>query len=98
MRLVLDTTKLTDIFIVCDDFSKNLFHYCLAYETQKPSAKRLMSESEMMTIVIFYHHSGFKYFKYYYEQIIQKAFSCYLIATRVLFSSCRSLTFPCLSC
>ncbi len=86
MRIVLDTTKLTNIFIVCDDFSKNLAHYCLAYETPKQPAARLMSESEMLAIVIFYHHSGFKCFKYYYEQIIQKALRSYFPAT---YSYCR---------
>lgn len=31
-----------------------------------------------MAIVIFYHHSGFRCFKYYYQQIVQKAFkSCF---------------------
>lgn len=86
MRIILDTTKLTDIFIVCDDFSQNLSTYCLAYQTPKQPADRLMSESEMMAIVIFYHHSGFKCFKYYYEQIICKALCSYFPLT---YSYCR---------
>lgn len=36
-----------------------------------------MSESEMMAIVIFYHHSGFKCFKYYYECVIQGTLKSY---------------------
>jgi hypothetical protein len=36
-----------------------------------------MHESEMMTILIYYHHSGMKCFKYYYEQIIVKALRSY---------------------
>ncbi len=101
MRIVLDTTKLTNIFIVCDDFSKNLAAYCLAYQTPQPPAERLMSESEMMAIVIFYHHSGFKCFKYYYEQIIGKALRSYFPHT---YNCCRfvylmqQLNFHCLSC
>ncbi len=87
MRIVLDTTKLTNIFIVCDDFSQNLASYCLEQGLEKQaSCPRLMSESEMMAIVIFYHHSGFKCFKYYYEQIIQKAFHSYFPVT---YSYCR---------
>lgn len=31
----------------------------------------------MMRIVIYYHHCGFRCFKYYYEHIIQKAFKSY---------------------
>ncbi len=34
-----------------------------------------MSDSEMMSILIFYHHSGFKCFKYYYEQIYAQLLS-----------------------
>lgn len=82
MRIVLDTTKLTNIFIVCDDFSLNLSGYCLEQQfDNQPTPARLMSESEMMAIVIFYHHSGFKCFKYYYEQIIRKAFRSYFPLT-----------------
>lgn len=98
MRIVLDTTKLTNIFIVCDDFSQHLASYCLEQGLEKQaSCPRLMSESEMMAIVIFYHHSGFKCFKYYYEQIIQKAFHSYFPLT---YSYCRfihlmsALNFP----
>ncbi len=77
MRIVLDTTKLTEIFIACDDFSKKLSAYCLANNLQQENPEGKMSESEMMSIVIFYHHSGFRCFKYYYEQIIQKVFKSY---------------------
>jgi hypothetical protein len=51
----------------------------------------------MMTIVIFYHHSGFRCFKYYYEQIVQKAFKSYFPQS---YSYCRfvnlmkALNFP----
>ncbi len=60
MRTILDTTKLVEIFVVCDDMSKKLSAYCLENNLQQEKAERLMSESEMMTIVIYYHHSGFK--------------------------------------
>lgn len=77
MRIVLDSLKLTEIFIVCDDFVKKLSAYCLQQGLEQEKVEALMSESEMMAIVIFYHHSGFRCFKYYYEQIIQKAFKSY---------------------
>lgn len=77
MRIVLDTTKLVEIFIACDDFSKKLASYCLEHNLQPPQTAPMMSESEMMAIVIYYHHSGFRCFKYYYQQIIQKAFKSY---------------------
>ncbi len=36
-----------------------------------------MSASEIMAIVIFYHYSGFKCFKYFYKQGIQKSWKDY---------------------
>jgi hypothetical protein len=46
-----------------------------AYEPARK--ERQMCDSEMMSILIFYHHSGMKCFKYYYEQIITKLLSSY---------------------
>jgi hypothetical protein len=77
MTAILNTTKLTDIFVLCDDFIKNLHQYQLDNDYQIEEKEELMTESEMMAIVIFYHHSGFKCFKYYYEQVIKKYLSSY---------------------
>lgn len=77
MRIVLDTVKLVEIFVACDDFSKKLSTYGLEENLPAEKVERTMSESERMAIVIFYHHSGFKCFKYYYEQVVQKAFRSY---------------------
>ena len=71
MTAVLNTTKLLEIFISCDDFTKKLSQYQLESNYQTEKNTEMMSESEMMAIVIFYHHSGFKCFKYYYECVIQ---------------------------
>jgi hypothetical protein len=71
MTIILNTTKLTEIFIECDDFCKNLHNYLLTNNMETDTELTgMMTESEMMAIVIFYHHSGFKCFKYYYECII----------------------------
>jgi hypothetical protein len=78
MRTVLDTLKLTEIFIACDDFCQEFQHYSISQAYQQPERKeRQMSDSEMMSILIFYHHSGMRCFKYYYEQIILKLLSSY---------------------
>ncbi len=76
MRTVLDTLKLTEIFIACDDFCKHFQHYSMS-QLQQPLKARQMCDSEMMAIVIFYHHSGMKCFKYYYEHIISKLLASY---------------------
>ena len=81
MTPVLQATKLVEIFVNCDDFIKSLNDHQIerGYATQAclTQASERMSTSEMMSIAIFYHHSGFKCFKYYYEQIILGPFKSY---------------------
>lgn len=77
MTVTLQITKLYEIFIACDDFMKSLekYHIDNGLATGRPTEG--MSEAEIMSIVIFYHHSGFKCFKYYYTQVVQRALSSY---------------------
>jgi len=77
MTTVLNTTKLTRIFIACDDFLQVLNTYQLAQGYSQELICQQMTESEMMAIVIFYHHSGMKCFRYYYECIIQGTLKSY---------------------
>lgn len=77
MTTILDTTKLTEIFIQCDDFCKKLHEYQIENGYSIDILEPTMSESEMMTIVIFYHLSGMKCFKYYYEHCIKNHLNSY---------------------
>ena len=77
MTAVLNATKLVEIFIACDDFQQKLNAYQLQQAYQTEPACQQMTESEMMAIVIFYHHSGMKCFQYYYECIIQRTLKSY---------------------
>ena len=82
MRLILSTTKLTELFIECDDFLKGLSNYLDTHGLPYPDIRqvkkqRQMSESEMMTIVVFYHFSGFKCFKWYYNIVIRVMLKSY---------------------
>ena len=65
--------KYTTIFTLVDDFCKIYEdmqkYYCVA-DKKKRHRKTRLSLSEMMSIVIFYHFSGYKYFKLYYENEI----------------------------
>lgn len=77
----MNTTKLVEIFIDCDDFHKK---YAPDYQQmmmllKSPNAHRKagITESEIMSIVIFYHLSGFKCFQYYYQQCIEKSLHSY---------------------
>lgn len=64
--------QLINLFIMLDDF-------CIALESWKqtqPRYKRsltrkpVMSDSEMLTLLIFYQMSGYKCFQYYYEELV----------------------------
>lgn len=77
MTTILNTTKLIEIFLECDDFCKKISTYQLENNFETEPISELMSESEMMSIVIYYHHSGFKCFKYYYECIVQRILKSY---------------------
>jgi len=76
VRLILNTTKLTEIFIECDDYLIKLEEYLESKslpdpDTRQVKKERKMGTSEMMAIVIFYHYSGFKCFKWYYNIVIR---------------------------
>ncbi len=77
MRTILDTLKLTEIFISCDDFCQHFQHYSMGQADEPERKPRQMHDSELMSILIFYHHSGMRCFKYYYEQIITKLLRSY---------------------
>lgn len=65
---------LYQIFIDVDDFIKALDSFKrerrLASGFVRPGPKRAMFESEVLSILIFYHYSGYKCFQYYYEALI----------------------------
>jgi Transposase DDE domain len=69
-------TLLYQIFIDVDDFTNALDSYERKHQLPAGSArrgrKRSMVISEVMTILIFYHYSGYKCFQYYYESLILK--------------------------
>ena len=65
--------RYTTIFTLVDDFCKiyeDMQKYYCVEDKKKRHRKTLLSLSEMMSIVIFYHFSGYKYFKLYYENEI----------------------------
>ncbi|BDD11802.1 transposase (plasmid) [Fulvitalea axinellae] len=70
---VLDTLKLTEIFIASDDFCKRLdeYHKEKGIGNQKKSGRpATMSDSEIMTVLIFFHLSGIRCFKWYYNNVL----------------------------
>jgi hypothetical protein len=73
---ILDTNKLTEIFIFCDDFEQVFQPYCQKKLIGQPTEGQL-SKSEIMSIYIFYHHSGIRCFKWYYEFAIHQHLKSY---------------------
>ncbi len=72
----IDELMLYSIFIFADDACQVLQNYVQSHwlETKnkpfrKPQAAAL-TESEIITILVYYHYSGYKNFEYYYRQFV----------------------------
>jgi len=72
--MIINETKLIQIFCDCDDFCKIVEKFpkpkLLATSGSNPTRKPSITLSECMCIMIIYHHSGMKCFQYYYEEIV----------------------------
>jgi hypothetical protein len=55
MTSILNTAKLIEIYVGCDDFLKKLNEHQIANGFETERFDGIMTESEMMSIVIFYH-------------------------------------------
>ena len=72
--------KLIEIFVTVDDFCLYLDDWLEDHpniEFDKPRFEGIMHISEILSIIIFYHYSGYKCFQYYYEDQVQQALSSY---------------------
>lgn len=71
---VYDEYKLIEIFCDVDDFCQvfSLWEQTHLLENTPGTRKPNLSDSEVMTILIFYHLSGFKCFKYYYNRFVRQ--------------------------
>ncbi len=80
MQSQISEEKLIEIFIAVDDFT-NLFHQWLAARClqppRQPTRQTQLSESEMLTILVYYHHSGYKNFQYYYQRLVEPMMKTY---------------------
>jgi len=68
--------SLTRLFCDADDFCQQFIAEWektqIADGTQKRHRKRNLSHSEIITIIVFYHQSGYKTFKWFYERYVCK--------------------------
>ncbi len=71
--MILDSDKITEIFYLMGDF-------CKEFEAQlsshlignKPKRPKVMSNSEVITIMILFHHGSFRNFKHFYLGYVKK--------------------------
>ena len=72
--------KIIEIFSICDDFSKvfdktleqNAITACDSSKKRKYHRDGMMSDSEVMTILILFHDSGYRCLKHFYLQYVCK--------------------------
>lgn len=66
--------KLIHMFILLDDFYKAFCTWQESIQMGKPNKKggrrSELAESEVLTILIYYHYSGYKCFAYYYKDMV----------------------------
>lgn len=68
--IILNISKLIEIFVQVDDFMKEFEPFCQEKLLGPQPWRGHMSQSEMMSIVIFFHLSGIRCFSWYYKAII----------------------------
>ncbi|WP_421947354.1 IS982 family transposase [Phaeodactylibacter xiamenensis] len=81
MSVQINENKLIEIFIDVDDFCKEADKWLRqsgnGHDFKWSSA---LHYSEAMTVLIFYHHSGYKCFQYYYERLVRPSLKSYFPA------------------
>jgi hypothetical protein len=77
LMFVIDTTKIIEVFCFIDDFCKEVAVYYATHPLpagltpRHPAGRKAsLSESEVLTILVLYHLSGFKCFEYFYERLL----------------------------
>ncbi len=72
--------KLIEIFVTVDDFCLHLEEWLATHpqpDFHPPRFEGIMSVSEILSIIIFYHYSGYKCFQYYYQDMVEQELRTY---------------------
>lgn len=75
---MLTDDKITEIFCICDDFCKEFDKEIVKNSIKAPDGRKhrrrkgIMSDAEIMTILICFHFNTFRNFKHYYLFYVQK--------------------------
>lgn len=74
------TEKLIELFLEIDDFCMVFDQWIEAHSNKdfpRPRFEGIMHTSEILTIIVFYHFSGYKCFQYYYQELVQQELKSY---------------------
>ena len=79
MNVQFTENKLIELFIEVDDLYKAYVEYQkqIGFVPKKRTRVPDLNGSEVCTILVAYHHSGYKCFEYYYRQLILKRYADY---------------------
>ncbi len=81
MLCIINQDKVIEIFFNVDEFCKEFTEFIsqkhIEEKSPRSNRKPCLSESEIMTLLILYHLSGFKCFQYYYQQCVLKTMKTY---------------------
>jgi hypothetical protein len=73
MRQQICKEKLIEIFIAVDDFVKPFEQWLTSRalpNQSQPTRQSELTTSELITLLVYYHHSGYKNFQYYYQRLV----------------------------
>lgn len=76
---IFDEDKVIEIFCTIDDFCKIFeeFEKTITIQDRNPTRVSRLARSEIITILVLYHQSGYKTFKYFYCNFVCKALKSY---------------------
>lgn len=81
---IFDEDKVIEIFCIIDDLMKEFKNFedkfWLSKSQPKPTRISKLSKSEIITILVLYHQSGYKTFKDFYSRFVLKALKGYFPA------------------
>lgn len=80
MDVQITENKLIELFVDIDDLHKSYMAYrhCIGNPVKLPAQTTALCGSEVCTILVAYHYSGYKNFEYYYRQcILEKYADCF---------------------
>ena len=64
--------ELTELYCLVDDFILAYDAHLVAKGGKKPTRAPMIGHSGILTVILLYHQSGYKYFKTFYNHHVQE--------------------------